>query len=53
MNLKLNISTCPNDTFMFDAMLHGRIDTEGLTFDLNLADIEQLNQAVLEDGPDI
>ena len=50
MNLKLNISTCPNDTFMFDAMLHGRIDTEGLTFDLNLADIEQLNQAVLEDG---
>ena len=53
MNLKLNISTCPNDTFMFDAMLHGRIDTEGLTFDLNLADIEQLNQAVLENGPDI
>ena len=28
MKLKLSISTCPNDTFMFDAMLNGRIDTE-------------------------
>ena len=53
MNLKLNISTCPNDTFMFEAMLHGRIDTEGLVFDLHLADIEQLNGAALSGEPDI
>ena len=53
MNLKLNISTCPNDTFMFEAMLHGRIDTEGLVFDLHLADIEQLNGAALSEEPDI
>ena len=51
MNLKLNISTCPNDTFMFEAMLHGRIDTEGLVFDLHLADIEQLNGVALSGEP--
>ena len=50
MKLTLNISTCPNDTFMFDAMIHGRIDTEGLEFDLTLCDIEQLNAAALN-GP--
>ena len=32
MKLQLHISTCPNDTFMFDAMVHRRIDTEGLEF---------------------
>ena len=53
MKLKLNISTCPNDTFMFDAMIHRRIDTEGLEFDVTLADIEQLNQTALEGGTDI
>uniref|UniRef100_UPI003FF0D2E4 MqnA/MqnD/SBP family protein n=1 Tax=Alistipes ihumii TaxID=1470347 RepID=UPI003FF0D2E4 len=53
MKLKLSISTCPNDTFMFDAMLHRRIDTEGLDFDLTMADIEQLNAAALAGEPDI
>ncbi len=53
MNLKLNISTCPNDTFMFEALLHGRIDTEGVVFDLHLADIEQLNEMALAGEPDI
>ena len=53
MKLTLNISTCPNDTFMFDAMIHGRIDTEGLEFDLTLCDIEQLNAAALEAAADI
>lgn len=44
MQLKLGFSTCPNDTFMFDAMVNGRIDTEGLSFLLELGDIEKLNQ---------
>ena len=44
MNLSLGFSTCPNDTFVFDAMVNGRIDTEGLKFDLHLADVEELNQ---------
>ena len=34
MKLSLAISPCPNDTFMFDAMLNGRIDTEGLEFEV-------------------
>lgn len=44
MKLRLGFSTCPNDTFMFDAMVHGRVDTEGLSFELVLADIFHLNQ---------
>lgn len=53
MKLKLHISTCPNDTFMFDAMVHGRIDTEGLEFDLSLSDIEELNRGALCGEPDV
>ncbi len=44
MNIRLGFSTCPNDTFMFDAMVHHRIDTKGYTFDITLADIFHLNQ---------
>ena len=44
MQLKLGFSTCPNDTFMFDAMVNKRVDTEGLSFVTELTDIEQLNQ---------
>ena len=52
MELKLSISPCPNDTFMFDAMLHGRIDTEGLTFVTEYRDIEELNRGVADELPD-
>jgi 1,4-dihydroxy-6-naphthoate synthase len=45
MTLTLAFSPCPNDCFMFDAMVHGRIDTEGLEFDVRLLDIEALNAA--------
>lgn len=53
MKLRLNISTCPNDTFMFEAMIHHRIDTEGIEFDLTLRDIEVLNGEVLQGVPDV
>jgi 1,4-dihydroxy-6-naphthoate synthase len=43
MKLTLGFSPCPNDTFIFDAMIHGRIDTEGIEFDYFLADVEELN----------
>ena len=43
-NLKLAFSSCPNDTFMFDALVHGRIDTEGLAFDVDIYDVEELNE---------
>jgi len=44
MQLSLGFSPCPNDTFIFDALLHGKVDTEGLTFDPYIADVEDLNQ---------
>lgn len=53
MKLKVHISTCPNDTFMFDALLHHRIDTGGLEFDTRLADIEELNSLALEGVADV
>jgi 1,4-dihydroxy-6-naphthoate synthase len=53
MNLKLSFSTCPNDTFMFDALVNGRIDTRGYDFDVHLADIDELNQLAYEGIPDI
>ena len=43
MKLTLGFSPCPNDTFIFDAMVHGRIDTENIEFDYFLADVEELN----------
>jgi 1,4-dihydroxy-6-naphthoate synthase len=51
--LTLAISPCPNDTFIFDAMLHHKIDTEGLDFNLVFADVEQLNQAAFQQQFDI
>jgi 1,4-dihydroxy-6-naphthoate synthase len=53
MKLTLGFSPCPNDTFIFDAMVHGRIDTEGLEFDYFLADVEELNRKALLAEPDI
>lgn len=41
--LTLGFSTCPNDTFIFDAMIHQKIDTEGLEFDVVMGDVEELN----------
>jgi 1,4-dihydroxy-6-naphthoate synthase len=45
MKVTLAYSPCPNDCFMFDAMVHGNIDTEGLEFDVRLLDIDALNAA--------
>ena len=53
MRLKLNISPCPNDTFMFDAIINRRIDLKGFEFDVEYLDIEQLNHAALERRADI
>jgi 1,4-dihydroxy-6-naphthoate synthase len=44
MNLTIGLSPCPNDTFIFDAMLNGKIDTEGLNFSYQLEDVETLNR---------
>jgi len=42
--ISLGFSSCPNDTFIFDAMIHGKIDTEGLEFELFIGDVEELNR---------
>jgi 1,4-dihydroxy-6-naphthoate synthase len=44
MNLSLGFSTCPNDTFIFDALIHRRIDTGDFHFQPRLGDVEELNQ---------
>ena len=44
MTLTLGFSPCPNDTFIFDALVNGKIDTEGLTFEVVLEDVQTLNQ---------
>lgn len=53
MNLSIRISPCPNDTFAFDAMLNGRVDSRGYSFHNTFEDIEQLNAAALATLPDI
>lgn len=53
MKLSLGFSPCPNDTFIFDAMIHHKIDTEGLDFDVFFDDVETLNQKAMRAGLDI
>ncbi len=53
MKLTLGFSPCPNDTFIFDAMIHGKVDTEGLTFEVKLGDVEELNQRAFQADLDI
>lgn len=49
----LAFSPCPNDTFMFHAMVYKLIDTEGLEFDFEFEDIEALNNVAFEEKFDI
>ena len=42
--ISLGFSPCPNDTFIFDAMVHHKIDTHGLEFDYVFGDVEELNR---------
>jgi len=53
MKLTLGFSPCPNDTFIFDALVHHKIDTEGLEFEVVFADVEQLNKWAFQAKLDI
>jgi 1,4-dihydroxy-6-naphthoate synthase len=53
MKLTLGFSPCPNDTFIFDALVNKKIDNEGLEFDVVLEDVETLNQWSFEGKLDI
>jgi len=53
MRLTLAFSPCPNDCFMFDAVVNRRIDLERLDFDVRLADVEALNKAAFAGEVDV
>jgi 1,4-dihydroxy-6-naphthoate synthase len=53
MKLSLGFSPCPNDCFMFDAIVNRRIDLEGLEFSTALADVEALNRAAFAAETDV
>lgn len=53
MKLSLGFSPCPNDTFIFDALIHHKIDTEGLEFEVFMEDVETLNQKAFRNELDI
>lgn len=53
MKLTLGFSPCPNDTFIFDAMVNGKIDTRGIEFEYVLEDVETLNKWAFEEKLDI
>lgn len=51
--LTLGFSPCPNDTFIFDAMIHGKVDTEGLEFEIIMEDVEALNRRAFAGDIDV
>jgi 1,4-dihydroxy-6-naphthoate synthase len=52
MTYTLGFSPCPNDTFIFDALVNNLVDTRGLKFDVHLADVETLNGLAINNVPD-
>ena len=53
MKLSLAFSPCPNDCFIFDAIVNRRIDLEGLDLTVTLADVEALNKAAFAGESDV
>ncbi len=53
MKLSLGFSPCPNDTFIFDALVNHKIDTEGIDFNFHIADVAELNKMAFEGTLDI
>ncbi|MDA9777549.1 1,4-dihydroxy-6-naphthoate synthase [Rubripirellula sp.] len=51
--IRLGISTCPNDTFAFHALLNRKVDWQGLDFEIELLDIQQLNQRLFDNQWDV
>lgn len=53
MQITIGFSPCPNDTFIFDALVNSKIDTEGLSFDTRLEDVETLNKWAFQGKLDV
>ncbi len=50
MKYTLGFSPCPNDTFIFDALVNNKIDTNGFEFDVRLEDVETLNELAINNN---
>lgn len=53
MKFTLGFSPCPNDTFIFDALVNKKIDCEGIEFDTVLEDVQTLNEWAIKGMLDI
>jgi 1,4-dihydroxy-6-naphthoate synthase len=53
MKFTLGFSPCPNDTFIFDALVNKKIDTRGFEFEVLLEDVQTLNEWAKEGRLDI
>ncbi len=53
MKLTLGISPCPNDTFIFDALVNGALDTGGLELEVVHEDVQTLNEWALAGRLDV
>jgi 1,4-dihydroxy-6-naphthoate synthase len=51
--LTIGYSPCPNDTFIFYALIHGKVTVPGITFREQLEDVETLNRMALENRLDL
>ncbi|MFZ9146738.1 MAG: MqnA/MqnD/SBP family protein, partial [Sediminibacterium sp.] len=45
--IDLGFSPCPNDTFIFDALVNQKIDTKGYRINIHLEDVQTLNEWAL------
>ena len=52
-HLSIGFSPCPNDTFIFYAMMHGKVPLDGFSFHQRFEDIETLNQLTVDGRLDI
>ena len=53
MRLRVGLSTCPNDTFAFHAILERRVDLRGLEIEAELLDVQALNDGLFAGRYDI
>lgn len=53
MKFTLGFSPCPNDTFIFDALVNKKVDTEGFDFEVILEDVQTLNSWAIDKKLDI
>lgn len=52
MKYTLGFSPCPNDTFIFDALVNNKINNAGIEFDVQLEDVETLNEMAINNHLD-